>query len=146
MRGRRRQESRLRRTSRRLPAPPTIAPFPEQRRDHPSEPGPPRFPAGRRPRTGRPDPRRRAAARGPRRGAGHRPAFGCVVSRLHGGAGALPAYVSLDRPTTDEFEFEKPYYAGSAHAPFRPFGSALDDLTPVKDLGQLQDRKQLLAA
>jgi Protein of unknown function (DUF1501) len=80
------------------------------------------------------------------RGAGHRPAFGCVVSRLHGGAGALPAYVSLDRPTTDEFEFEKPYYAGSAHAPFRPFGSALDDLTPVKDLGQLQDRKQLLTA
>ena len=32
----------------------------------------------------------------------------------------LPPYVSLDRPTTDQFEFEKPYYAGAGHAPFRP--------------------------
>jgi hypothetical protein len=53
--------------------------------------------------------------------------------------------VSLSHPTTDQFEFEKPYYAGSGHAPFKPFGDALNDLNPVKDLNQLQDRKQLLA-
>jgi hypothetical protein len=80
------------------------------------------------------------------RTAGRRPAFGSVVSRLAPGASALPTYVSLDRPTTDQFEFEKPYYAGSGHAPFRPFGSALDDLAPVRSLARLQDRRQLLAA
>jgi len=78
--------------------------------------------------------------------AGQRPAFGSVVSRLAGNASALPTYVSLDRPTTDQFEFEKPYYAGAGHAPFRPFGSAVEDLRPVKSFEQLQDRKQLLAA
>jgi Protein of unknown function (DUF1501) len=78
------------------------------------------------------------------RTAGKRPAFGSVVSRLAGGDSALPPYVSLSRATTDEFEFEKPFYAGSGHAPFRPFGEALDDLRPVKSLEQLQDRRQLL--
>jgi hypothetical protein len=82
------------------------------------------------------------------RTAGKRPAFGSVVSRLDAeeskSSAALPSYVSLSRPTTDQFEFEKPYYAGSHHAPFRPFGEALDDLKPVKSLEQLQDRKQLL--
>ena len=34
------------------------------------------------------------------RTAGQRPAFGSVVSRLRGGVAPLPAYVSLDRPTT----------------------------------------------
>jgi hypothetical protein len=80
------------------------------------------------------------------RGAGKRPAFGSVVSRLSGGGATLPAYVSLDRPTTDQFEFEKPYYAGAGHAPFRPFGSAVEDLQPVRSFGRLQDRKQLLTA
>lgn len=79
------------------------------------------------------------------RTAGKRPAFGSVVSRLAATGSPLPTYVSLDRPTTDEFEYEKPYYAGSGHAPFRPFGSALDDLAPAKSLEQLGDRKQLLA-
>ena len=37
-------------------------------------------------------------------GAGKRPAFGSVVSRLGDNPSPLPAYVSLDRPTTDEFE------------------------------------------
>ena len=46
----------------------------------------------------------------------------------------MPTYVSLDRPTTDEFEYEKPHYAGSGHGPFRPFGNALEDLTPVANL------------
>src|SRR5882762_1669536 len=43
------------------------------------------------------------------RTAGHRPAFGSVVSRLAGGDSALPTYVSLSRPTTAQFEFENPY-------------------------------------
>ncbi len=80
------------------------------------------------------------------RSAGKRPAFGSVVSRLSGSGSALPPYVSLDRPTTDEFEYEKPHYAGSAHVPFRPFGEVLEDLTPVKALDRLHDRKALLAA
>ena len=78
------------------------------------------------------------------RGAGKRPAFGSVVSRVAGGTGLMPPYVSLSRPTTDQFEFEKPYYAGSHHAPFRPFGDAVDDLTPAKSLDAFADRKQLL--
>ena len=78
------------------------------------------------------------------RTAGKRPAFGSVVSRLHGGTDGLPAYVSLNRPSTDQFEYEKPYYAGAGHAPFRPFGEALENLAPVKDLDRLQDRKSLL--
>src|SRR5437763_4673414 len=56
------------------------------------------------------------------RTAGKRPAFGSAVSRLCGPGAALPAYISLNRPSTDQFEFEKPYYAGAHHAPFRPFG------------------------
>jgi hypothetical protein len=78
------------------------------------------------------------------RTAGKRPAFGSVVSRLAGGNGKMPPYVSLSRPTTDQFEFEKPYYAGSDHAPFRPFGEAVDDLRPAKSLDALADRKELL--
>ncbi len=80
------------------------------------------------------------------RTAGKRPAFGSVVSKLAGGRALMPPYVSLNRPTTDQFEFEKPYYAGSDHAPFRPFGDAVDDLAPVKSLDALNDRKQLLAS
>jgi ABC-type iron transport system FetAB ATPase subunit len=34
------------------------------------------------------------------------------------GGALLPPYVSLNRASTDQFEFEKPYYAGPAHAPF----------------------------
>jgi Protein of unknown function (DUF1501). len=78
------------------------------------------------------------------RSAGARPAFGSVTSRLVGGDFALPAYVSLDRPASGPFDFEKPHYAGAAHGPFRPFGEAVDDLQPVKDLDRLGDRKALL--
>jgi hypothetical protein len=78
------------------------------------------------------------------RTAGKRPCFGSVASKLLGGNALIPPYVSLNRPTTDQFEFEKPYYAGSHHAPFRPFGDAVDDLSPVKSLDALTDRKQLL--
>jgi Protein of unknown function (DUF1501) len=78
--------------------------------------------------------------------AGKRPAFGSVVSRLTDASSSLPTYVSLSRGTTDQFEFEKPYYAGSNHAPFRPFGEALEDLRPAKSMQQLQDRKELLSS
>ncbi|HEX4607896.1 MAG TPA: DUF1501 domain-containing protein, partial [Urbifossiella sp.] len=78
------------------------------------------------------------------RSAGNRPAFGSVASRLLGAAD-LPTYVSLHRGAgADRFEYEKPYYAGSQHAPFRPFGDALDDLQPVKSLDALADRRGLL--
>src|SRR5262249_4223485 len=77
------------------------------------------------------------------RTAGKRPAFGSVVSRLAGNRSALPTYVSFERPSTDQFDFEKPHYAGTGHAPFRPFGEALEDLQPVKSLERLRERKQL---
>jgi hypothetical protein len=80
------------------------------------------------------------------RTAGHRPAFGCVASRLATTGTALPTYVCLSRETTDQFEFERPYYAGAGHAPFRPFGAALENLRPVPSLDQLQERRQLLEA
>jgi Protein of unknown function (DUF1501) len=78
------------------------------------------------------------------RGAGKRPAFGSAVSRALGPTQGVPPYISLNRPTTDQFEFEKPYYAGPHCAPFRPFGDALDDLAPAKSLEKLADRKELL--
>lgn len=80
----------------------------------------------------------------PRR-AGRRPAFGSIVSRYQGSGSALPPYVSLNRDSTDEFEYEKPYYAGSGHGPFRPFGEALADLMPVNSLERLQERRTLLS-
>lgn len=79
------------------------------------------------------------------RGEGKRPAFGSVVSRLAPNKSPLPPYISLNRAASDMFEFEKPYYAGSGHAPFRPFGEALEDLKPIGMLDRFQDRKQLLA-
>lgn len=77
---------------------------------------------------------------------GQRPAFGSVVSRLAPGTAALPSYVALQRETVDMFEFEKPYYAGAAHRPFRPYGEAVGNLGMKKEvsLDRLQDRKQLL--
>ncbi len=79
------------------------------------------------------------------RTSGARPAFGSVASKLLGSTDKLPAYVSLDRADADRFDFEKPHYVGASHAPFRPFGEALDNLAPVKDLARLDDRKGLLA-
>jgi hypothetical protein len=78
------------------------------------------------------------------RTAGQRPAFGSVVSRLAPAPHSLPSYVSLDAPTTDQFEFEKPHYAGAGHAPFRPFGDAVENLKPVLSVERLRDRRELL--
>jgi hypothetical protein len=79
------------------------------------------------------------------RAAGKRPAFGSVVSRLARHDSPLPPYVCLHEATTEQFEYEKPHYAGAGHAPFRPFGEALDNLSPVKTLDRLEDRRALLS-
>jgi hypothetical protein len=81
------------------------------------------------------------------RSAGKRPAFGSVVSRLSHASrrSAMPPFISLRELGGEPFEFERPHYAGAAHAAFRPFGDALDNLTPVKDLSRLGDRRALLA-
>jgi hypothetical protein len=79
------------------------------------------------------------------RTAGPRPAFGSVTSRLLGGHDRLPAYVALNHTPGGRFDFQQPHYAGAAHAPFTPFGEALDNLAPVKDAALLNTRKGLLA-
>ncbi len=79
------------------------------------------------------------------RSAGKRPAFGSIVSKLAPTQIAMPSYVSMNE-TSDLFDYEKPHYAGAGHAPFRPFKESLSDLTPVKNLEQLENRKTLLAA
>jgi hypothetical protein len=80
------------------------------------------------------------------RGAGHRPAFGSIVSRLGRKNGILPPYICLDRPGSGDGDFQKPYYAGSAHRPFRPFGEALENMKLAKGITPdlLSDRRQLL--
>lgn len=84
------------------------------------------------------------------RAAGKRPAFGSVLSRLSEGNGTkLPPYICLERPSaSDEGDYQKPYYAGAAHRPFRPFGEALDNMKPAHGMGleRLDDRKGLLQA
>jgi hypothetical protein len=76
------------------------------------------------------------------RTAGQRPAFGSVVSRQLGGDALLPAYVSATNPS----DYERPHYAGAGHAPFSPIGEAVDNLRPVQDLAQWEDRRSLLAS
>ena len=78
------------------------------------------------------------------RSAGKRPAFGSVVSRLARHDSPLPPYVCLNEAGSEPFEYEKPHYAGAAHAPFRPFGEAIENLSPVKSLDRLGDRRELL--
>lgn len=80
------------------------------------------------------------------RSSGKRPAFGSVVSKLAPTKHSLPTYVSLKQHQGDLFDYEKPHYVGAAHAPFRPFEESLKDLTPVKNLEVLENRKALLAA
>ena len=80
------------------------------------------------------------------RTAGKRPAFGSVVSRVDAaGKCPLPPFVSLREAGGEPFEFENPHYAGAGHAAFRPFGEALQNLAPVKDLPRLENRRDLLA-
>lgn len=76
------------------------------------------------------------------RTAGQRPAFGSVVSRQLGGDALLPAYVSATTPS----DYERPHYAGIGHAPFTPQGEAVENLRPMQNLPQWQDRRSLLAS
>jgi hypothetical protein len=84
------------------------------------------------------------------RSAGKRPCFGSIASRLgdRGEAnGSLPPYICLERPgATDDGDYQKPYYAGAAHRPFRPFGEAVENLKQPKGMtvDLIDDRKQLL--
>lgn len=80
------------------------------------------------------------------RSAGKRPAFGSMVSRFAPQESPLPPYVCLERDSQeDRFEFERPHYAGASHAPFRPFGDAIENLkAPLLD--RLEDRRSLLGA
>ena len=75
---------------------------------------------------------------------GKRPAFGSVVSRLAESSAAISPYVCLNELGAEPFEYQKPHYAGPAHAPFRPFGDALENLAPVKSIDRLMDRRALL--
>lgn len=78
------------------------------------------------------------------RSSGKRPAFGSIISRLQQAESPISPYVCLNEVGADPFEYQKPHYAGEAHGPFRPFGDALENLTPVKSLDRLGDRRELL--
>lgn len=55
--------------------------------------------------------------------ASQRPSFGAVISRMNGGDGRLPNYVSLDYGTTTA-GYESPQYLGAAHRPLQLAGNA----------------------
>jgi hypothetical protein len=61
-------------------------------------------------------------------GEAQRPALGSIVSRVRRGDSSVPPYVSLDNP----HDWERAYYAGMEHEPFRVGGGnsreALDDM------------------
>ena len=81
-------------------------------------------------------------------GEAQRPAFGSVVSRLCGGISAVPPYVSLN----NQPDWERAYYLGLEHEPFRVGGGnpadALEVVTRARDLGiaRLGGRNGLLRA
>jgi hypothetical protein len=81
-------------------------------------------------------------------GEAQRPALGAVVSRLRGGQSALPPYVSLN----NRADWERAYYLGPEHEPFRAGGSnyrePLDNLSRGRAVSveRLEDRKDLLHA
>lgn len=81
-------------------------------------------------------------------GANRRPAFGCVISKLHGVEGPLPPYVSLSdhRLLTAYDDPEEPAYLGASHRPFSVRGPIMNDLTlaPGINSERLEDRKALL--
>jgi hypothetical protein len=79
-------------------------------------------------------------------GEARRPALGSVVSRLRPGAKEIPPYVSIE----NHFDWERAYYAGVEHEPFRVGGSspreAVDNMGRHKDVSpvRLTDRHGLL--
>jgi hypothetical protein len=80
-------------------------------------------------------------------GEAQRPALGAVVSRLRGGDATIPPYVSLyNKP-----DWERAYYAGLEHEPFRAGGSAREPLKNLRlqrevTILRLENRKELLHA
>jgi hypothetical protein len=79
-------------------------------------------------------------------GEAQRPALGSIISRLRGGASAVPAYVSLDNVR----DWEQAYYAGVEHEPFRVgggnFREPLENMSRPRDisLGRQESRQGLL--
>jgi hypothetical protein len=86
-------------------------------------------------------------------GEAQRPALGAVVSRLRGvsggglrsGGAAIPPYVSLN----NQPDWERAYYAGLEHEPFRAGGNSkelLNDMSRPRDVSaeRLESRKHLL--
>jgi hypothetical protein len=76
-----------------------------------------------------------------------RPALGSVVSRLRGGVSALPPYVSLN----NQPDWERAYYLGGGHEPFRVGGGnrdALENMALRREISvrRLESRKELLHA
>ena len=80
-------------------------------------------------------------------GEAKRPALGSVVSKLRPGSGDIPAYVSVE----NHFEWERSYYLGSEHEPFRFGGGtpreAIDNFGRHRELTEirLEDRRSLLS-
>ena len=79
-------------------------------------------------------------------GEARRPALGSIVSRLRSGAKEIPPYVSIE----NHFDWERAYYAGVEHEPFRVGGSspreAIENLGCHRDVSavRLDDRHDLL--
>lgn len=80
--------------------------------------------------------------------AAHRPSFGSVISRFHGGDAKLPSYVSLSY-NSGTASYESSQYLGAAHRPLQLGGSAgvrnlslTRGVTPTR----LNDRRGLLQA
>src|SRR5262249_45833815 len=77
-----------------------------------------------------------------------RPAFGCVVSQLHGTNPAIPTYVSTSdhRLLSAYDDPEDPAYLGPAHRPFSAIGPTLQTLglRPEISRQRLDERRSLL--
>ncbi|MEO2090165.1 MAG: DUF1501 domain-containing protein, partial [Gemmataceae bacterium] len=76
------------------------------------------------------------------RTAGH-PSFGSVVSKMRGGAGDVPPFVSLRGMSVGT----EPGFLGVAHRPFAPEGPGKENLRLANGVtaGRMDDRKDLLA-
>ncbi len=77
------------------------------------------------------------------RTAGH-PSFGSVVSKVRGGAGDVPPFVSLRGMSVGT----EPGFLGVAHRPFAPEGPGKENLRLANGVtaGRMDDRKDLLAS
>src|ERR1700685_31349 len=79
-------------------------------------------------------------------GEAQRPALGSIVSRLRPSARGVPSYVSMDNPP----DWERAYYAGLDHEPFRVGGGAAPEAfenmgrSRHVSLSRLENRNDLL--